>query len=294
MYRIRVAVPGDEKRIRELFIEMLQTICQTEDVQGYGTDSLDRYWNDGEDRIYVAEDNEVIAYLSVEVHREEKGDYVYLDDLSVTGKCRGRGIGSTLIHCAEAYAETIGISTILFHVEKANTAAFQLYKRLGYQIYRDDGSRYMMINGTLCGQVLAACGNDCAACPRYTSHPYEKTGEELHSTAELWRKIGYRDHVVTNEEIACTGCKPENWCRYRVVKCCEERGIRTCAECSEYPCVNLEDCFAVTKSFAPACRAACTEDEYEQLKRAFFEKEKNLRLWNRTEHAVSGCKPENI
>lgn len=185
MYRIRVAVPGDEKRIRELFIEMLQTICQTEDVQGYGTDSLDRYWNDGEDRIYVAEDNEVVAYLSVEVHREEKGDYVYLDDLSVTGKCRGRGIGSTLIHCAEAYAETIGISTILFHVEKANTAAFQLYKRLGYQIYRDDGSRY-------------------------TSHPYEKTGEELHSTAELWQKIGYRDHVVTNEEIACTGCKPEN------------------------------------------------------------------------------------
>ena len=27
-------------------------------------------------------------------------------------------------------------------------------------------------------------------------------------------KIGYRDHLVTNEEISCTGCKPENWCRY--------------------------------------------------------------------------------
>ena len=51
------------------------------------------------------------------------------------------------------------------------------------------------------GKRIAACGNDCAACPRYTMHPYEKTGEELRHTAELWLKIGYRDHLVTNDEI---------------------------------------------------------------------------------------------
>ena len=61
-----------------------------------------------------------------------------------------------------------------------------------------------------------------AACPRYNVHPYEKTEAELHHTAELWMKIGYRDRIVSNEEIACTGCSPENWCRYRVVKCCVE------------------------------------------------------------------------
>ena len=103
--------------------------------------------------------------------------------------------------------------------------------------------------------VIAACGNDCAACPRYAAHPYEKTDEELHHTAELWMKIGYRDHVVTNEEIACYGCKPENWCRYRVIKCC-----------------------AVTKIFEPMCRKSCTDEEYYQLKKAFFEKEKNLNI----------------
>ena len=123
---------------------------------------------------------------------------------------------------------------------------------------------------------IAACGNNCAACPRYTAHPYEKTDEELHHIAELWMKIGYRDHVVSNEEIACYGCKPENWCRYRVIKCCVDRGIKTCGECAEYPCDNIKVCFAVTKSFEPICRQACTEDEYEQLKKAFFEKEKNL------------------
>ena len=50
---------------------------------------------------------------------------------------------------------------------------------------------------------IAACGNDCSACPRYVAHPYEKTEEELQHTAELWMKIGYRDHIVTNEEISC-------------------------------------------------------------------------------------------
>ena len=73
-------------------------------------------------------------------------------------------------------------------------------------------------------RIIAACGNDCSACPRYVAHPYEKTEEELQHTAELWMKIGYRDHIVTNEEISCTGCKPENWCRYHVIGCCREKG----------------------------------------------------------------------
>ena len=125
-------------------------------------------------------------------------------------------------------------------------------------------------------KIIAACGNDCAACPRYVAHPYEKTDEELSHTAELWMKIGYRDHVVTNKEISCTGCKPENWCRYRVVKCCVDRGIKTCADCGEYPCSIMKECFEVTRSFMPRCREVCTAEEYQQLNTAFFEKEKNL------------------
>ena len=76
--------------------------------------------------------------------------------------------------------------------------------------------------------------------------------------------------------ISCTGCKPENWCRYHVVKCCQERGISTCGDCSDYPCDNMKECFEVTRSFEPACRKVCTDEEYESLKTAFFEKEKNM------------------
>lgn len=126
-------------------------------------------------------------------------------------------------------------------------------------------------------KIIAACGNDCAVCPRYTAHPYEKSEEMLRHTAELWYKIGYRDHTVTNEEIACTGCKTENMCRYQIVTCCAEKGIRSCAECSEFICARLEKCFAVTESFMPACQSVCTKEEYEILRKAFFEKEKNLK-----------------
>ena len=58
-YTIRTAVPGDEQNIRELFIEMLQTIYHTKDVQGYDPGYLDRYWNKGEDRIFLAEHKDV-------------------------------------------------------------------------------------------------------------------------------------------------------------------------------------------------------------------------------------------
>lgn len=125
-------------------------------------------------------------------------------------------------------------------------------------------------------KIIAACGNDCSVCPRYISHPYEKTEEELRRTAELWMKIGYRDHIVTNEEISCTGCKTDNWCRYHIVKCCGDKGISNCSACADYPCQHMKDCFEVTKSFEPMCRRACTEEEYLLLKKAFFEKEKNL------------------
>ena len=89
-------------------------------------------------------------------------------------------------------------------------------------------------------------------------------------------KIGYRDHVVTNEEIACTGCKEENWCRYRLVKCVNEKHIAHCGQCENYPCDVMKACFTVTGSFISTCKKVCTPEDFEILRKAFFEKEKNL------------------
>ena len=75
-YKIRTAVPTDEGKIRELFLEMLRTIYHTDDVKGYGDGDLDRFWSESPDRIYVAEDGQVVAFLSVEVHHDPV-DHIY-------------------------------------------------------------------------------------------------------------------------------------------------------------------------------------------------------------------------
>ena len=121
-------------------------------------------------------------------------------------------------------------------------------------------------------KIIAACGHDCGACPRHLP----KTEDELKRTAELWMRIGYRDHVASAEEMACAGCMPENWCRYGVVGCVAERGVAHCGRCPEYPCPKIEACFRATEAFRPGCEAACAPEELEALQRAFFEKRENL------------------
>ena len=143
-YVLRKAKAADTIRIEELFIEMLKAIYHTDDVESYETGYLDKFFSGKEDWICVAEyENDVVAFLSIEVHRDE--DYIYLDDLSVSGRCRNKGIGTRLIHTAEKYAKEIGIAKIVFHVERANEDAHRLYSRLGYIEDADEGNRIRMI-----------------------------------------------------------------------------------------------------------------------------------------------------
>ena len=123
-------------------------------------------------------------------------------------------------------------------------------------------------------KIIAACGNDCAVCPRHLP----KSEEELHHTAELWMKIGYRDHIVTNDEISCEGCRIDNWCRYDIIGCTTQKNILNCGKCTEYPCDKIKECFAVTESFVPTCKMMCTDAEFDIMKKAFYEKLKNLDL----------------
>ena len=142
-YVLRKAISADTIRIEGLFVEMLKAVYHTDDTEGYETGYLDKFFSDKEDWICVAEyENEVVAFLSIEVYRDE--DHIYLDDLSVAEDCRNKGIGTALIHAAEKYAAEIGIAKIVLHVEKANEDAYRLYLRLGYIEDADEGSRIRM------------------------------------------------------------------------------------------------------------------------------------------------------
>ena len=143
-YSIREAGAADEKRIRELFEEMIRTVYHVEDVEPFGDMRPQRFWSGTEDRIFVAEEGgTVVGFLSVEIH-DEPVRYAYFDDFSVTGEHRDKGIGTELIRAGETYAADVRASAVLLHVEKSNSAAMRLYERHGYSIYRDEGNRLLM------------------------------------------------------------------------------------------------------------------------------------------------------
>lgn len=125
--------------------------------------------------------------------------------------------------------------------------------------------------------VYSVCGDDCAVCPRYLA----RTDEELRQTAEFWARAGWRNHVVSNEEIKCNGCGSRGVCAFNLLQCVREHGVSACRACPEQPCGKIADMLERSAAKQEQCRAACeSEAEYRMLCRAFYEKEDNLQKYN--------------
>lgn len=120
---------------------------------------------------------------------------------------------------------------------------------------------------------ITLCGDNCIECPRYNAH----THEELTAVAELWYKIGWRKHIVSNEEIACNGCSSHKRCTYQLVECTKEHSVSKCNQCVEFPCEKIRIMLERSAEFEKKCKKVCSEQEYSVLKKAFFDKEKNLK-----------------
>lgn len=143
--RFRKAIKEDFARINELFQEMLRAIYGNEDVKGYGDGDLDYYFAGKEDWICVAEvGGRIEGFLSIEVHREAE-NYLYYDDLSVSKAHRGKGIGTALLDKGEAYCKTLGLSTLVLHVETDNERARELYEKRGFTLLKTDGTRLCLV-----------------------------------------------------------------------------------------------------------------------------------------------------
>lgn len=124
----------------------------------------------------------------------------------------------------------------------------------------------------------SCCGDDCAVCPRHIA----STEEELRQTAGFWYEVGWRDHVVSNDEIRCMGCGTREKCSFMILPCLKAHGLTACGSCPRYPCEKIGDMLRRSEIKAAECRACCTEEaEWQMLKRAFYEKETNLERQNR-------------
>ena len=122
-------------------------------------------------------------------------------------------------------------------------------------------------------EKITLCGDNCMECPRYLA----STEAELSAVAELWHRVGWRDRVVSNEEIACSGCSSHKQCTYQLVECTREHNVAKCNWCSEFPCEKIRVMLARSSEYEKTCRQVCTAEEYAALDKAFFRKEENLR-----------------
>ena len=121
-------------------------------------------------------------------------------------------------------------------------------------------------------EKITLCGDNCNFCPRYNA----KTEADLQKVAELWYRVGWRDCVVSNEEIKCTGCLSHKKCTYELVECTKNHNVEKCNQCDNFPCDKINLMLSRSKEYKNICKEICSPDEYKTLEKAFFEKEKNL------------------
>ncbi len=141
----RKAVKEDFCRINELFMEMLRTIYEKDDVEGLNESDMAYYFAGGENWICVAEiDGKVEGFLSIEAHREEE-NFLYYDDFNISRAYRSKGIGSAMMEKAEEYCRSLGFSMIVLHVEETNTNARRFYSNRGFTLLRNDGTRMCLV-----------------------------------------------------------------------------------------------------------------------------------------------------
>ena len=121
-------------------------------------------------------------------------------------------------------------------------------------------------------EKITLCGDNCFVCPRYLA----KSEEELKAVAELWCRVGWRDKVVSSDEMRCTGCSSYKQCTYHLVECIAEHNVQKCNQCIDYPCQRIDDMLKRSGQYRKKAKEVCSEAEYRQLEAAFFDKKMNL------------------
>lgn len=130
------------------------------------------------------------------------------------------------------------------------------------------------------GKVIACCGNNCAACPRY----YLNSPEEIQNGAKLWQKLGLEKELLSLEDARCYGCLFHKECRYQLTDCIKSRGFQSCEECLIYPCEKIREILQESLRFKKICEGNCSKEEYQLLKKIFFEKAGNLQKRKNSQH----------
>lgn len=142
--KIRKATVNDKPRLEELLCQVLTVHHNArpdifkKGTKKYTSEELDAIITDPDRPIFVAEENGKVLGYAFCIFVQHTDDNIltdiktlYIDDLCVDEKTRGKGIGRELYNFAVAYAKETGCYNLTLNVWADNTAALGFYEALG-------------------------------------------------------------------------------------------------------------------------------------------------------------------
>ena len=108
----------------------------------YNEQELEALLGDDTKPIFVFDDGAILghAFCLITVVRDDKLlqdiKTLYIDDICVDEKARGKHVGKALYEYVRDYAESIGCNNITLNVWEGNDAALSFYKNMGMKVQK--------------------------------------------------------------------------------------------------------------------------------------------------------------
>lgn len=139
-YTIREAVAGDMSQV----LQLIQELASFEKEEHAVAVTVEELINDGFGKqklfhCFVAESDASIVGMALVYPRYStwKGAIIHLEDLIVTEKMRGSGLGTALLNEVVKYGHNLGVKRINWEVIDWNEPAIKFYESKGAKVMRD-------------------------------------------------------------------------------------------------------------------------------------------------------------
>ncbi|WP_044400596.1 GNAT family N-acetyltransferase [Lacinutrix sp. Hel_I_90] len=139
-FTIRLANAADMQSVHDLIVELAvyekepeAVAISVEDLKRDGFGALPKF------TCFVAEKEQAIVGIALVYKRYStwKGEVLHLEDLIVSHKMRGSGLGTALLDEVVKYGQALGVKRISWEVIDWNESAITFYEKKGANVMRD-------------------------------------------------------------------------------------------------------------------------------------------------------------
>ena len=139
-YTIREARPTDMEQVLKLIHELADFEKESDAVEISEQDLMEHGF--GDQRLFhcfVADTQDGIVGIALVYSRYStwKGPAIHLEDLIVSEKMRGSGLGTALLNEVVKYGASLGVKRICWEVLDWNKPAIEFYEKKGANVLRD-------------------------------------------------------------------------------------------------------------------------------------------------------------